>query len=165
MSQRIERFSRILKLRENDRKTEQIALAAERREEEEVLHRLDALGHEKTEALESFSNNRDRVCSRSEIWFQRQSIDVLEKRIDRDKESLGDVRHRISGTETRLVERHRDVRMMEGYVDRLKDDERRVATAVEQGELDDIAVMRYARLVGRIGKYGNEKHNHDIHHC
>ncbi|MDR3231618.1 MAG: flagellar export protein FliJ [Synergistaceae bacterium] len=147
MSQRIQRFSRILKLRENDREVEQIALAAERREEEEVLQRLDALGHEKKTALNSFSDNRDRVCSGREIWFQRQSIDVLEKRIDKGKENLSDVQNRISLTEMRLVERHRDVRMMEGYVDRLKDDERLSVIAAEQNELDDISVTRYARRV------------------
>ncbi len=55
MQQRIQRFSRILKLRENDRKTEQIILGEERREEGEVLRRLDALGSEKSKALGAFA--------------------------------------------------------------------------------------------------------------
>ncbi|MDR1874036.1 MAG: hypothetical protein LBQ90_03345 [Synergistaceae bacterium] len=145
MQQRIQRFSRILKLRENDRRTEQTVLAGERREEDEALHRLDVLGHEKMKAMETFSDNRNRACSRMEIWLQRETIDVLEKHIDRGKESLDEVRHRISCTEARLVERHRDVRMMEGYVDRLKDNARHLSFLAEQGELDDMAVVRYAR--------------------
>ena len=143
MQQRIERFGRILKLRENDRRTEQAVLAAERSEEDKVLRRLDALGNEKAKALEDFRGNEDKTLSRQEIWFQRQSIDVIEKHIGESRENLNDVQGRIVKTEARLVERHRDVRMMEGYVDRLKTDARKALFDAEQVELDDIAVMRY----------------------
>ncbi len=147
MQQRIQRFGRILKLRENDRKTEQAILAAERREEDDVLRRLDALGDEKSKALEDFRSNGNRTISRQEIWFQRQSIDVIEKHMDENRENLDEVRGRIVKTEERLVERHRDVRMMESYVDRLRLDERRMLIEAEQTELDDIAVMRYNHAV------------------
>ncbi|MDR1978419.1 MAG: flagellar FliJ family protein [Synergistaceae bacterium] len=149
MKQRIQRFSRILKLRENDRQAEQIELAEERREEDAVLHRLDSLKSEKTKAIEDFLGEGERVVSRQEIWFQRQCIDVIEKYIGEGKENLNEVQRRIAGTEERLLERHRDVRVMEGYVDRLKTDERKAFFDVEQVELDDIAVTRYGRL-GRL---------------
>ncbi|MDR1732629.1 MAG: flagellar FliJ family protein [Synergistaceae bacterium] len=145
MQQRIQKFSRMLKLRENDRRTEQTILASERREEEEALQRLDLLGQEKNQAMASFSGNKDKIFSRSEIWFQRQAIEVLEKHIGEGKENLRDIQHRITLTEERLVERHRDVRMMEGYVDRLKENLRQTEITTEQIELDDIAVMRYTR--------------------
>jgi flagellar export protein FliJ len=151
MKQRIQRFSRILKLRENDRQTEQIVLAEERREEDVVLHRLDSLKSEKAQALEDFFGGGERMVSRQEIWFQRQCVEVIEKHIDESKENLNDVQRRIVGTENRLLERHRDVRVMEGYVDRLKTDARKVFFDLEQLELDDIAVMRYARFTADPG--------------
>ena len=43
MHQRIRKFSRILKLREDDRRSEQSLLAAERQEEKDVLDRLFSL--------------------------------------------------------------------------------------------------------------------------
>jgi flagellar biosynthesis chaperone FliJ len=94
MQQRIQRFSRILKLRENDRQVEQILLAEERREEDVVMRRLDALGNERSEAIEIFRGTSERAMSRQEIWFQRQSIDVIEKHIDKNRENLNDVQLR-----------------------------------------------------------------------
>ena len=145
MRQRIQRFSRILKLRENERQAEQIVLAEERREEDTVLRRLDALSGEKTEAIAAFRGQGDDPVPLQEIWLRRQSIEVIEKHIDRSKESLIDVQRRIEGTEARLVERHRDVRMMEVTVDHLKFSARQIEFETEQNELDDIAVMRYNR--------------------
>ena len=144
MQQRIQRFHRILKLRENDRQTEQIVLAEERREEDTVLRRLDSLGEEKSEAMKNFCSNGEGTTSCQEIWLQRQSIEIIEKHLDEGKENLNDVRRRIVGTEQRLVDRHRDVRMMEGYLDRLKVDAQKAFFDAEQIELDDIAVLRYA---------------------
>ena len=145
MKQRIQRFSRILKLRENYRKTEQITLAEERREEDTALRRLDYLDSEKKGAMDVFRGEAERTVSLQEIWFQRQTIDVIEKHIDKGKENLFDVRRRIAGTEERLLERHRDVRLMETYVDHLKTDADKEFHNAEQIELDDVAVTRYDR--------------------
>ena len=154
MKQRIQKFSRILRLRENDRQAEQVVLAEERREEDVVLHQLDSLKSEKTQAIKTFSGDGERMVSCQEIWFQRQCIDVIETHIDKSKENLNDVQRRIAGTESRLLERHRDVRVMEGYVDRLQADARKAFFDVEQLELDDIAVVRYARLLPKINSTG-----------
>ena len=54
-------------------------------------------------------------------------------------DSLQDVRQRIAGTEARLVERHRDVRVMETYVDRLRAVDFQNRMEAEQLELDDVA--------------------------
>jgi len=147
MLERIQKFSRILKLRENYRKEEQIVLAEERREEDAVLHRLDFLGKEKKGAVDVFRGEAERTLSLQEMWLQRQTIDVIEKRIDKSKENLHDVRRRIAGTEERLLEKHRDVRLMETYVDNLKTDADKEFRAAEQIELDDVGVIRYGRAL------------------
>jgi flagellar export protein FliJ len=146
MNQRVQRFSRLLRLRENDRQTEQIVLAKERQEEDAVLCKLDSLSREKSEALEVFAGEAERMISLQEIWLQRQCVEVIEKHIDKSKENLKDVRRRISDTETRLLERHRDVRVMEGYVDRLKSDAYMTLLNAEQVELDDLAVTRHSYI-------------------
>ena len=145
MHQRIERFDRILKLRENYRQEEQITLAEERREEDAVLHRLDSLGKEKKSAVDVFRGEAERTVSLQEIWFQRQTVEIIEKHIDSGKENLSDVRRRIAGTEKRLLEKHRDVRLMETYVGNLKTDAEKESLGMEQIELDDIGVIRYGR--------------------
>jgi len=147
MQQRIQRFSRILKLRENYRQEEQIILAEERQEEDEVLNKLDSLGKEKSSAVDAFRGDADRTASLQEMWLQRQVIDVIEKRISSGNENLRDVRRRIAGTEERLLERHRDVRLMETYVDNLKTNVGIESCNVEQIELDDIGVTRYGRTL------------------
>ena len=145
MHQRIRRFNRILKLREDDRRSEQALLAAERREEKDVLDRLFSLEGEKSRAVEDFCCCGGRTTSCSELWFRRQFIDAIEDRIHEGKDSLREVRQRIAGTEERLVERHRDVRVMETYVDRLKAADFQNRIEVEQLELDDLAMVRYSR--------------------
>lgn len=145
MHQRIRRFNRILKLREDDRRSEQALLAAERQEEKDVMDRLFSLEGEKSRAVEDFCGCGGRTTSCSELWFRRQFIDAIEDRIHEGKDSLREVRQRIAGTEERLVERHRDVRVMETYVDRLKAADFRNRIELEQLELDDVAMVRYSR--------------------
>ena len=169
MEPRIERFSRILKLRENDRRTEQITLAEERREEDSVLRRLDLLGSEKSKALDDFCGCGcvgEKTVSLQEIWFQRQTIEVIDKHIDKSKENLSDVQRRIAGTEARLLEKHRDVRLMEGYVDRLKTDARKLELDVEQTELDDVAVTRFGHTMKAANQEANaRRHAKNVKHA
>ena len=146
MQQRIQRFNRILKLREDDRRNEQAILAAERREEMDVLDRLSALEGEKATALKEFSNAGSQGMSATELWFQRQFISAIDTDIVRGKDSLNDVRRRILGTEARLVERHKDVRVMETYIGHLKEADFKERLDAEQIELDDLATMQYARV-------------------
>ena len=147
MYQRIRRFSRILKLKEDDRRSEQALLAAERREEKDVMDRLFSLEGEKSRAVEDFCGcgGSGSTASCSELWFRRQFIDSIEDRIHEGRDSLQDVRQRIAGTEARLVERHRDVRVMETYVDRLRAADFQSRMDAEQLELDDVAMVRYSR--------------------
>ena len=145
MKQRIQRFDRILKLREDGRRAEQVTLAAERREERGVMDRLSALEGERAEAIAEFRGGGERVTNGADLWFQRQFIDAINTNIDRGRQSLQDVRQRILGTEARLVERHKDVRIMETYVDRLKTADFKERLDAEQLELDDVATLHCAR--------------------
>ena len=145
MNQRIQRFDRILKLREDGRRAEQVTLAAERREERGVMDRLSALEGERAEAIAEFRGGGERVTNGADLWFQRQFIDVINTNIDKGRQSLQDVRQRILGTEARLVERHKDVRIMETYVDRLKTADFKERLDAEQLELDDVATLHCAR--------------------
>ncbi len=128
MQQRIAKFNRILKIREDSRKNEQAILAAERSEELEVMNHLTKLESEKNQAIKDFSSVGDKMISANDLWFQRQFIDAIDSDINKGKNALIDVRNRIIGTEARLVERHKDVKIMETYI-----------------ELDDVATMQFSR--------------------
>lgn len=143
MQQRISKFNRILKIREDSRKNEQEILAAERSEEQAVLNHLSQLEGEKAQAIRDFSSTGRQSISANDLWFQRQFIDAIDTDITKGKTSLADVRTRISGTEARLVERHRDVRIMETYIDHLKEADFLERLSIEQNELDDAATVQF----------------------
>ena len=146
MNERILRFNRILKIREDSRRNEQAILASERSEEMQVLKRLSELEGEKNQAIKDFSSNNNRVMSATELWFQRQFIDAINTDILKGKDSLNNVRNRISKTEERLVERHKDVRIMETYLEHLKEIDFQEQLGIEQNELDDVATTQFSRL-------------------
>lgn len=145
MQQRIAKFNRILKIREDSRKNEQAILAAERSEERAVMDHLTQLEGEKTQAIRDFSNAGGQAISATDLWFQRQFIDAINTDIMRGQNSLTEVRTRISNTEARLVERHKDVKIMETYIDHLKEANFQEQLGIEQNELDDVATMQYSR--------------------
>ncbi len=145
MQQRIAKFNRILKIREDSRKNEQAILAAERSEERAVMDHITQLEGEKAQAILDFSNSGGQAISVTDLWFQRQFIDAINTDITRGQNSLAEVRNRIIGTEARLVEKHRDVRIMETYIDHLKEADFQEQLGIEQNELDDVATMQFSR--------------------
>ena len=145
MNERISRFNRILKIREDSRKNEQAILAAERSEEREVIAHITQLEGEKKQAISDFGRAGTQAVSATDLWFQRQFIDAINTDILRGQDSLAEVRTRIAGTEARLVERHKDVRIMETYIDKLKEADFQEQLGIEQNELDDVATMQYSR--------------------
>ena len=145
MNERIARFNRILKIREDSRKNEQAILAAERSEEREVIEYISQLEGEKKQAISDFSRAGGQAVSAVDLWFQRQFIDAINTDILRGQDSLAEVRTRIAGTEARLVERHKDVRIMETYIDKLKEADFHEQLGIEQNELDDVATMQFSR--------------------
>ncbi len=145
MHERIARFNRILKIREDSRRNEQAILAAERSEERSVMDHLTQLEGEKKQAVSDFSRAGTQAVSATDLWFQRQFIDAINTDIVRGQDSLAEVRARIAGTEARLVEKHKDVRIMETYIDHLKEADMQEQLGIEQNELDDVATMQYSR--------------------
>ena len=145
MQQRIAKFNRILKIREDSRRNEQAILASERSEELAVMNHLNQLENEKAQAIKDFSKSDDKMISVNELWFQRQFIDAINTDINKGKDALTEVRNRITGTEARLVERHKDVKIMETYIDHLKAIDFAEQLGIEQNELDDVATMQYSR--------------------
>ena len=85
------------------------------------------------------------LISSTELWFQRQFIDAIDTDIVKGKNNLTEVRNRITNTEARLVERHKDVRIMETYIDHLKEINFQEELGIEQNELDDVATMQFSR--------------------
>lgn len=148
MQQRIAKFNRILKIREDSRRNEQAILAAERSEEQAVIAHISQLEGEKAQALHDFSTAGIQTVSANELWFQRQFIEAIEGDITKGKSSLAEVRTRIAGTEARLVERHKDVRIMETYIDHLKEADFQEQLMIEQNELDDVATTQFTRKGG-----------------
>ncbi len=146
MQGKILTFNRILKIREDLRRDEQAILASERNEEQQVLNHLDELANEKQKAMLDFSKPGEKALSSSELWFQRQFISAIDSDIQRGNNSLNDVRTRIAGTEARLVERHKDVKIMETYIGKLKEADFKERLGIEQNELDDIATMQFSRV-------------------
>ena len=145
MQQRIAKFNRILKIREDSRKNEQAILAAERSEERAVINHITQLEGEKAQAIRDFSTTGEKIISATDLWFQRQFIDAIDTDIHKGQESLKEVRGRIINTEARLVERHKDVKIMETYIDRLKEINFQEELGIEQNELDDVATMQFSR--------------------
>ncbi|MBR1439391.1 MAG: flagellar FliJ family protein [Synergistaceae bacterium] len=145
MQQRIAKFNRILKIREDSRRNEQAVLAAERSEERAVMEHLTQLEGEKAQAIRDFSTAGTKAVSAMDLWFQRQFIDAINTDISRGKDSLAEVRTRITDTEARLVEKHRDVRIMETYIGHLKEADFQEQLGIEQNELDDVATMQFSR--------------------
>ena len=120
-------------------------MAAERSEELEVMNHLTKLESEKNQAIKDFSSVGDKMISANDLWFQRQFIDAIDSDINKGKNALIDVRNRIIGTEARLVERHKDVKIMETYIDHLKELNFQEQLGIEQNELDDVATMQFSR--------------------
>ena len=109
------------------------------------MNHLTKLESEKNQAIKDFSSVGDKMISANDLWFQRQFIDAIDSDINKGKNALIDVRNRIIGTEARLVERHKDVKIMETYIDHLKELNFQEQLGIEQNELDDVATMQFSR--------------------
>ncbi|MCL1875271.1 MAG: flagellar export protein FliJ [Synergistaceae bacterium] len=144
MIPRIDRFSRILKTREKLREEEQIRLRDQKNEEEGLLSKLSFLNTEKKTAFNRFSTvSEGSVLSTQEIWFHRQVVDVIDKRINKESDSLNSVRKMIADTETRLLEKHKDVKIMDKHIDNMVKTWNTEILLLEQQEIDDMAGIRF----------------------
>jgi len=144
MFEKIGRFTRILKTRERVREEEQIRLRHQRNEEEGLLEKLSFLNKEKKTAFNNFLTiSEGTVLSTQEIWFHRQVVDVIDKNINRESGSLNSVRKMIADTEARLLEKHKDVKIMDKHIDNLVKTRNMEILFTEQQEIDDMASIRF----------------------
>ncbi len=145
MAGEVKRFKRVLHVREVEREITQSELAEHMREESNILRRLDVIQTERDRALDDFCSGRDTVISPQQMWFERQSIDVIERTLDSGRQELASCRQQIEETKVVLVEKHRNVQLMEKHVERLADRDNQQMLAAEQKNLDDITSMRFLR--------------------
>jgi flagellar export protein FliJ len=146
MANELKRFERVLNVREVEREIKQGELAAKLKDEETILDKLEEIKASKESALSEFCSGKDGVVSVQQLWFERQNLDVIEKVLGANEQELAVCRAEIEETKTVLIERHRDVRIMENYVDKLKAREAKRLIDIEQDNLDDINTMRFKRF-------------------
>lgn len=147
MADDLMRFQRVLHVREVERELTQIELTEKLGVEERIVKRITEIREEKEGALTAFCSGKDRLFSPQELWFERQNLDVIEKHLDESHYQLKNCRVEIEKTKEVLLERHRDFRLMEQYVDKVKERIHQQKLVVEQNGLDDITAMRYLRRI------------------
>ena len=146
MKNKVLRFEKILKTRIKGREEQQLLLSSEKKEEDRLVDLLRDLETKKKDALLSFCHQGKEPMTLQEMWFSRKAIDRVESCINDQGDILCSVRTTIEATEARLVERHRDVQIMEKYVSDLVDEWKDTVLKKEQIEMDDIACIRHCAL-------------------
>jgi len=149
MAREVARFKRVLRVREVERDISQSELAAKQAEEEQIVRKLNEAEAEKENALADFCAERKRVVSPQELWFERQNLDLMEARLDTQKNELSKTRVEIEEQKNDLLEKHRSVQLMGKHVDKLQARDFKKSIDAEQSNLDDITSMRYLRGLGK----------------
>lgn len=145
MAGQVVRFKRVLRVREVERELTQSELAQKLREEETICNTIDTMTAKRDDALSDFCSGSERILSPQQLWFERQNLEVMEKELNVAGQVLELCRSQIEETKVELLEKHRNVQLMERYVGRLKEQEEKKILAEEQKNLDDITSMRYLR--------------------
>lgn len=145
MSEYLKRFKRVLQIRKTERELVEVELSAKRVAEEKLKQRVMQIHEEREGALLDFCSEKDRLFSPQELWFQRQNLDIIEQDLQKNSELLEFHREDIARTEIKLREKHKDYRLMEQYVDTIRENEDKSRLVEEQNRLDDITSVRYIR--------------------
>jgi flagellar export protein FliJ len=143
MMQKIRRFRRILSTKVREEQTVQVELSERLTAEQNVLAQLDGLKLERQRALDEFVTQVGRVFSPRDLWHQRQHIECIDTDMECKERELAALRRAIEETKVRLLERHREVRMLENYVEKLQAADTAVRLSTAQNELDDLTCMRF----------------------
>ena len=146
MKNKVLRFEKILKTRIKGREEQQLLLSSEKKEEDRLVDLLRDLETKKKDALLSFCHQGKEPMTLQEMWFSRKAIERVESSICDQGDVLCSLRSSIEETEARLVEKHRDVQIMEKYVSDLVDEWKDTVLKKEQIEMDDIACIRHCAL-------------------
>jgi flagellar export protein FliJ len=142
MKRRIHRFERILRTREVERDEVQRELSRRLEREREAEGTLDALARERGSAMGAFCGAGERTLSLRELWLERMGLDHLEAQVKAAERGLAEARASVLTAREHLVEKHRDVRILELYVEKLRKGLVQIELASEQAFLDDLAGQR-----------------------
>ncbi|MDR0653027.1 MAG: flagellar FliJ family protein [Synergistaceae bacterium] len=139
------RFKRVLHVRTVERDITMSELAERKAEEGAILGRINETENMRDDAVASFCAPSAEAVSPQELWFARQSIDMMERKLADDRHELVVCRDKIEETKAELLTRHQNVQLMTRYVGRLQEKEDKALVDAEQKNLDDIASMRFKR--------------------
>lgn len=139
------RFKRVLHVRTVERDITMSELAERKAEEGAILGRINETENMRDDAVASFCAPSAETVSPQELWFARQSIDMMERKLADDRHELVVCRDKIEETKAELLTRHQNVQLMTRYVGRLQEKEDKALVDAEQKNLDDIASMRFKR--------------------
>ncbi|MDR0764223.1 MAG: flagellar FliJ family protein [Synergistaceae bacterium] len=142
------RFKKVLHVRTVERDIARSELAERMAEEGAILGRINEAENMRDDAVASFCAPSGGAVSPRELWFARQSIDMMERRLADDRNELETCRDKIEETKAELLTRHQNVRLMARYVGRLEEKADKAALDAEQKNLDDIVSMRFKRDAG-----------------
>jgi flagellar export protein FliJ len=142
------RFKRVLHVRTVERDITRSELSERMAEEGAILGRINETENMRDDAVASFCVPSAAVVSPQELWFARQSIDMMERNLANDRNALETCRDKIEETKAELLTRHQNVQLMARYVGRLEEKADKASLDAEQKNLDDIASMRFKRDAG-----------------
>ncbi|MDD4837146.1 MAG: flagellar FliJ family protein, partial [Dethiosulfovibrio sp.] len=119
MRERIARFRRILKAREMARDLVQKQMADLRVQESDLIEKLKQLRDEKQLYMDRFSQVAKGTVTIEELRISSEDISRTEDHIKEGIVEIFHLRKRIEQVEAVLVERHKDVRKVEMYLEQM----------------------------------------------
>nr|WP_321500098.1 flagellar FliJ family protein [uncultured Dethiosulfovibrio sp.] len=145
MRERIGRFRRILKAREMARDLVQKQMADLRAQENALIDKLKKLRDEKHLYMERFSQVAQGHVTIDELRISSEDISRTEDHIKEGIVEIFHLRKRIDQVEAILVERHKDVRKVEMYLDQMIIQWEKEMNRRDQIVVDDMAGILHDR--------------------
>ncbi len=145
MRERIGRFRRILKAREMARDLVQKQMADLRAQENALIDKLKKLRDEKQLYMDRFSQVAQGYVTIDELRISSEDISRTEDHIKEGIVEIFHLRKRIDQVEAVLVERHRDVRKVEMYLDQMVLQWEKELNRRDQIVVDDMAGILHDR--------------------
>ena len=145
MRDRIARFRRILKAREMARDLVQKQMADLRAQENDLIEKLKQLRDEKQLYMDRFSQVAQGIVTIEELRIGSEDISRTEDHIKEGIVEIFHLRKRIEQVETVLVERHKDVRKVEMYLEQMVLQWEKELNRRDQIVVDDMAGILHDR--------------------
>lgn len=145
MRERIARFRRILKAREMARDLVQKQMADLRVQESDLIEKLKQLRDEKQLYMDRFSQVAKGTVTIEELRISSEDISRTEDHIKEGIVEIFHLRKRIEQVEAVLVERHKDVRKVEMYLEQMVLQWEKELNRRDQIVVDDMAGILHDR--------------------